>query len=36
MIVSPEYCQIMARYNAWQNAGLRDLLKAQEELDFYV
>ncbi len=27
MIVSPEYCQIMARYNAWQNAGLRDLLK---------
>lgn len=27
MIVSPEYCQIMARYNAWQNAGLREMLK---------
>lgn len=26
-MISPEYCQMMARYNAWQNAGLREMLK---------
>lgn len=26
MIASPDYVQTMARYNAWQNDGLRDLV----------
>lgn len=26
MIVTPDYCRMMARYNAWQNDGLRRLL----------
>lgn len=26
MIVTPDYCRMMARYNAWQNAGLRRML----------
>jgi uncharacterized damage-inducible protein DinB len=31
MIVTPEYCRIMARYNAWQNDGLRKLLPAMAD-----
>jgi len=27
MLITPTYCQTMARYNAWQNTGLRELLK---------
>jgi uncharacterized damage-inducible protein DinB len=27
MIITPAYCQMMARYNAWQNAGLREMVK---------
>lgn len=26
MMITPEYCQMMARYNAWQNAGLREVV----------
>jgi uncharacterized damage-inducible protein DinB len=26
MIVTPDYCRMMARYNAWQNEGLRRML----------
>jgi len=25
-VITPEYCQTMARYNAWQNDGLRALI----------
>ena len=25
-MISPEYCQMMARYNAWQNDGLRAMI----------
>ncbi len=33
-MITPEYCQTMARYNAWQNDGLRKIIPAlaQEEL----
>ena len=27
MLITPDYCRLMARYNSWQNAGLRDLVK---------
>lgn len=30
MHITPEYCQMMARYNRWQNTGLR---KITEEMD---
>lgn len=26
-MISPDYCQIMARYNQWQNNGLREIVK---------
>ena len=29
-MITPEYCQLMARYNAWQNAGLREMVPAME------
>lgn len=25
-MISPEYCRLMARYNAWQNTGLREMI----------
>lgn len=25
-MITPEYCQTMARYNAWQNDGLREMI----------
>ncbi len=31
MIVTPDYCRVMARYNAWQNEGLRDTVAAMSE-----
>ena len=30
-MISPEYCQTMARYNQWQNNGLRDIIQAMDE-----
>ncbi len=30
-MISPEYCQIMAEYNRWQNNGLRSIVKAMDE-----
>ena len=35
MIATPEYCRMMARYNAWQNGGLRRLVgdMPQDALD---
>lgn len=34
-MITPEYCQQMARYNAWQNNGLREMIPAMDraELD---
>ncbi len=34
-MISPEYCRIMARYNAWQNSGLRDMLKDMPTDDLF-
>lgn len=33
MMVTPEYCRVMARYNAWQNDGLRRMLEAMPEAE---
>ncbi|NCO85203.1 MAG: damage-inducible protein DinB [Rhodobacterales bacterium] len=30
MLVTPEYCRLMARYNAWQNTGLRRMVAAMD------
>ena len=27
MLITPDYCRLMARYNAWQNHGLRRLIE---------
>lgn len=32
-MITPEYCRTMARYNAWQNNGLRDIVKTMDEAD---
>lgn len=32
-MITPQYCRTMARYNQWQNNGLRDLVKAMDEED---
>lgn len=32
-MITPEYCQVMARYNAWQNDGLRKLLPQMDVAD---
>lgn len=32
-MISPEYCVTMARYNRWQNNGLRDIVKSMSEED---
>ncbi|PJI91732.1 putative damage-inducible protein DinB [Yoonia maricola] len=34
-MITPEYCQTMARYNAWQNNGLREMISQMDraELD---
>lgn len=29
MLISPDYCRLMARYNAWQNDGLARLVEPQ-------
>ena len=35
MLITPDYCRLMARYNAWQNTGLRRIVEAMPvaELD---
>ncbi|KJZ20069.1 DinB family protein [Loktanella sp. S4079] len=30
-MITPEYCQMMAAYNAWQNNGLRDLVQSTSQ-----
>lgn len=30
MLITPDYCRMMARYNAWQNDGLRRIVEAME------
>lgn len=30
-MITPAYCQTMARYNAWQNKGLRKTIEAMDE-----
>jgi uncharacterized damage-inducible protein DinB len=32
-MITPEYCRTMARYNAWQNNGLRDIVDAMDGYD---
>ena len=32
-MITPEFCRMMARYNAWQNNGLRKLVEAMDETD---
>lgn len=34
-MITPEFCRTMARYNAWQNNGLRDMVKAMSHDDLY-
>ncbi|MEO1638232.1 MAG: DinB family protein [Pseudomonadota bacterium] len=34
-MITPEYCQTMARYNAWQNDGLREMIPAMDRDDLY-
>ena len=29
-MITPEYCRTMARYNAWQNNGLREIIPAMD------
>ncbi len=33
MIVTPDYVRVMARYNAWQNDGLRRMLAAMPDAE---
>ncbi len=35
-MITPEYCQTMARYNAWQNNGLREMIPAMDHDDLYM
>lgn len=35
-MITPEYCQTMARYNAWQNAGLRKMISEMDQEDLYA
>ena len=30
-MITPEYCQMMARYNAWQNKGVRAVVEAMDQ-----
>ena len=32
-MISPDYCLEMARYNQWQNNGLRKIVKAMSDED---
>jgi uncharacterized damage-inducible protein DinB len=33
MMVTPDYCRVMARYNAWQNDGLRRVMAGMAEAE---
>lgn len=35
-MITPEYCRSMARYNAWQNNGLRDVVPAMDHDALYL
>lgn len=32
-MITPEYCRTMARYNAWQNTGLRKIVAAMDDAE---
>ena len=32
-MITPEYCQVMARYNAWQNKGYRAVIEAMPQVE---
>jgi len=32
-VITPEYCQTLARYNAWQNNGIRKIVDVMSEED---
>ena len=32
-MIKPEYCMMMARYNAWQNSGLRDMVATMPDAE---
>ena len=34
-MITPAYCQTMARYNAWQNNGLRDMIGEIDHEELY-
>lgn len=34
-MITPEYCRTMARYNAWQNTGLRKMIPEMKPDDLY-
>lgn len=34
-MITPEFCRTMARYNTWQNNGLRDMVKVMPHDDLY-
>lgn len=34
-MITPEFCRTMARYNTWQNNGLRDMVTAMSHDDLY-
>ena len=33
VMITPEYCRTMARYNTWQNNGLRDIVKKMDDAE---
>lgn len=35
-MITPEYCRTMARYNAWQNTGLRKMIPAMSHDELYM
>lgn len=35
-MITSEYCQTMARYNAWQNTGLRKMISEMDQEDLYA
>lgn len=35
-MITPEYCRLMARYNAWQNTGLRKMIPEMSHDDLYA
>ncbi len=34
-MITPDYCRTMARYNSWQNNGLREMIQAMDHDELY-